>query len=533
MSRSSSFSSIDCNINRSTHPEPDQIAFPETTPTRHPCGPRQSIDLRDVVKDSMYREARNTFSQTPEHNYRESLDAISKFQEPNWYYNEPRELSRSKSYQFRDGSSFQVPKDCPRFSYDGRETNRLLFQSRENTKPMNSKQVEDLPRLSLDSRESSTRSLTTASRNPAPSVVAKLMGLETLPDSGSGSNSNSNSGSVSQKELGLGPIRTTPVESLKQSDLFGPIKMQNYSRNSVKEPTSPIWKNADMKPISRFPIEPAPWKQRDGGARSPQRPGSRVMKSPTKIQSPYSSVYGEVDKRLKDLQFTQSGKDLRALKQILEAMQSMEARKGGSEVMVKRNSVSVSNGRSERSNHPSNRGYDSPIVIMKPGKLVERSGMHVAEFPVNIPKSTRRENNGNGRHTVSRTPLPSSTKQQNLVKENVTSSGKSLGSISPRLQQKRAEVERRSRPPTPPAADSGKSKKQLTRQLSDTTSPGGRRRPKYSNIQHSDDHDHYRGQVSQEVVNAPEFIEQIDNLQSPSSIQQVCSSVHVILHYMY
>ncbi|CAH1428274.1 unnamed protein product [Lactuca virosa] len=519
MSRSSSFSSIDCNINRTTttHQEPDQIVFPETpsrdTPRPQSCGSRQSVDLRDVVKDSMYR------SQTPEHNYRE-------FQEPNWYYNEPRELSRSKSYQFRDGSSYPVPKDCPRFSYDGRETNRLLFQSK--TMNSNSKQVEDLPRLSLDSRESSTRSLNTVSRNPTPSVVAKLMGLDTLPDSGSGS------GSGSTKELGLGPIRTTPVESLKGSDHFGPIKMQNFSRNTLKEPTSPLWKNADMKPSSRFPMEPAPWKQRDGGARSPQRPGSRVMKSPTKIQSPYSSVYGEVDKRLKDLQFTQSGKDLRALKQILEAMQSMESRKEGNQsmesrkegtqVMVKRHSVSNSTqnerfsdrGRSHSHQNP----YDSPIVIMKPGKLVERSGMHVAEFPISIPKTTRRENGG-GRHTITNTKTP--TKQQNLVKENATNSGKISGSISPRLQQKRAELERRSRPPTPPVADSGKLKKQLTRQLSDTTSPGGRRRPKYSNIQQSDDQ--YHGQMSQEVVNTPEFSQQIDNMQSPSSIQEKSSLI--------
>ncbi|KVH99288.1 hypothetical protein Ccrd_022487 [Cynara cardunculus var. scolymus] len=542
MSRSSSFSSLD-NVNRTTHPEPDHLVFPETpsrdSGIRQSCGSqmsRQGLDLRDVVKDSMYREVRGfshkslTKDEAPEHlvNYRESNDA-------HWYYNEPIELSRSKSYQFRDGSSFSVPKDCPRFSYDGRETNRLSFQSRDNAKTMTSKQLEELPRLSLDSRESSTRSLNSFSRNPKtdsvisvdrgpiqarpPSVVAKLMGLETLPDSGS----------ASHKESVVGPIRTGPAEdgnslskSSQATDFFGPIKMQNSARSSLREPTSPCWKNSGMKPISRFPMEPAPWKQRDG-ARSPQKPGSRGMKSPTKIHSQYSSVYSEVDKRLKHLEFTESGKDLRALKRILEAMQSMEARKEGTH-MVKRHSITTQNERflggggrlsGDHQNPPSVtrgsnhlRAYESPIVIMKPAKLVERSGMggssvmHIEEFPIDTrkiftnskterdpnPKSARGQTAANitdmksgGRHT--RTP-PVSTKQQQFAKENT--SGKSLGSISPRLQSKRLELERRSRPPTPPP-ESGKSRKPPSKQLSELSSPGGRRRPKYSNIQQNDD----------------------------------------------
>ncbi|KAJ9568195.1 hypothetical protein OSB04_004161 [Centaurea solstitialis] len=278
MSRSSSFSSLD-NVNRTTHPEPDHFVFSETpsrdSGTRQSCSSqmsRQSLDLRDVVKDSMYREARGfshksvTKDEASDHlvNHRESNDA-------HWYYNEPRELSRSKSYQFRDGSSFTVPKDCPRFSYDGREMNRLSFPSRDNAKTTVSKQPEDqLPRLSLDSRESSTRSLNSFSRNPKtdsavsvdrgpiqarpPSVVAKLMGLETLPDSGL----------ASHKESGVGLIRTGPAEdgnSLSKSsqaiDFFGPIKMHSSARSSLREPTSPCWKNSGMKPTSRFPMEPA------------------------------------------------------------------------------------------------------------------------------------------------------------------------------------------------------------------------------------------------------------------------------------
>ncbi|KAK1407358.1 hypothetical protein QVD17_38972 [Tagetes erecta] len=562
MSRSSSFSSLDCNINKTTQQEPDPVVFPDTPSrdslTRQSCGSRLSVDLRDVVKDSMNRHKSTSKDEAHDHavNYRESLDALAKFQESNWYNNEPRELSRSKSYQIRDGPSFSVPKDCPRFSYDGRETNRLSFQSREISKTTGTKQTEELPRLSLDSRESSTRSL----RNPKsddvstanqgmiqsrpPSVVAKLMGLEDLPDSAS----------VKQKEPSLGPIRTSRVEdinllskSLKPIDLLGPVKMHSSSRNSPREPTSPLWRNPDMKPISKFPLEPAPWKQRDG-SRSPQRPVSRASRSPTKIHSSFSSVYSEVDKRLKDLEFTQSGKDLRALKQILEAMQSIESRKQGSPTMVKRPVASHNERFLDRQNPRGSdnlRAYESPIVIMKPAKLVERSGNLVEEFPTDdrktptnyIPKSTRRENivsinegKSGGRHTRNAVNAPGLNKQQQLAKENATTSGKSTGSISPRLLQKRPEVERRSRPPTPPS-DSSKLRKQSAKQVSESSSPGGRRRSKHSNIQqHDGQHHEVNGdskklsyketQASHEVVTTPEFFKEIDNRQSPSSIQE-------------
>ncbi|KAK1435860.1 hypothetical protein QVD17_01632 [Tagetes erecta] len=518
MSRSSSFSSLDCNINNKTsHQEPDQIVFPET-PSRDSLTrqSRQTVDLRDVIKDSMYKHTPTVKEDGPDHvvDYRESLDALAKFQESSWYCNEPREFSRSKSYQLRDGSSFSVPKDCPRFSYDERETNRLPFQSRDNPKAVISKQLEGRESSNSSIRNLESDDVISADRGPIqsrpPSVVAKLMGLEALPDSSSSN----------QKDSGLGH--------------FGPIKIHNSSRSSPREPTSPLWRNTEMKPVSRFPLEPAPWKQRDG-ARSPQRPVSRTLKSPTIIHSPFSSVYSEVDKRLKHLEFTQSGKDLRALKQILEAMQSIETRKEGTQTIVKRQPISTQNERfTDRQNSRGSnslRAYESPIVIMKPAKLVERLGMPVEDFLIddkkvmrnNIPKSTRRENTVNaaevrsgGRYT--RTTIGMS--KQQLNKENATTSGKSSGSISPRLSQKRPELERRARPPTPPV-DSNKSRKQSPKQGSELSSPGGRR-SKYSNIQQSDN----RGRNVKVESKNPSYkdpqvsSEEVDNMQSPISIHE-------------
>lgn len=54
------------------------------------------------------------------------------FKKPAGIRNEPGELSRSKYYEFRDGFSFLVSNDFPRFSYDGGETNCLLVVTNGN-----------------------------------------------------------------------------------------------------------------------------------------------------------------------------------------------------------------------------------------------------------------------------------------------------------------------------------------------------------------------------------------------------------------
>ncbi|KAJ0795685.1 putative protein LONGIFOLIA [Helianthus annuus] len=278
---------------------------------------RQNLDLRDVVKDSMHREARGL-----------SHNIVTENDSNNWCHDDPRELSRSKSCQFRDRIP-PVCKDYPRYSYDGRET---------NSRTAKSKQIRELPRLSLDSRQRSipvkpSNLISNHSRNPksngavdadkdlnqtrSSGVVAKLMGLETFP-------------------------------SLLSRDDGGSInKTTNSTRSSSKEPISPSRKIPDLRSISRVTIEPAPWKQRDG---------TRVIRSSMdSTRNHVSSVYGDVDKRVKNLEFAESGKDLRALKQVLEAMQAVEARKD------------VTNSEPDVS-----RGHESHIVIMKPAKLVKK-----------------------------------------------------------------------------------------------------------------------------------------------------------------
>lgn len=591
-SRSSSFSSLD--YNKTTQPEPsssDRIIFPETNSGESGMS-RQTVDLREVVKDSMYREAHHgfpvktgvkdetvdslfkhrdsprplQFSRSNEGSSRKqdlpvdlkesSLAVLSKFQETSWYHSEPRELSRSASYQSKDGSFFSIAKDAPRFSYDGRDMRYASFESRDSSK--SSLKFKELPRLSLDSRENSMRSFKSDSQpllNPLqrdggssnhsissqvrpPSVVAKLMGLETLPSS------------VSSSENVMNSERTSSVVDSGRTSKSPntPFQMFSSSKNLWKEPNSPRWKNSDptLKPASRFPIEPAPWKQHDGN-RTSQKTASKNMKSHSKIpNSSFPSVYSEIEKRLKDLEFSQSGKDLRALKQILEAMQAkglLESQKGedhqafvSQEEIERKYTNSMSGSRlvnqqklqhdfvslSAKRGANFSRSFESPIVIMKPAKLVEKSGIPASSVislddlsglprvqdggatsldsrksAVNsrassrdqILKSTTREkvptNVKNNTKTL-KSAQSSTTRTSLSSKENNTGSLKSSGSISPRMQQKRQELERRSRPPIPPP-DSSKPRRNSSKQGTESSSPGGRRRLKPTNLQHIDE----------------------------------------------
>ncbi|WOG92210.1 hypothetical protein DCAR_0311472 [Daucus carota subsp. sativus] len=602
-SRSSSFSSLD--FTRTAQPESlyfdsmisSEVPSKELTMRQlcaSPHSERQNVNLRDVVRDCMYRELREmsvkttTKEATSEflvgrkdlprplnsskvndaiyrncRNERQNLsvdleESLKDFAEARdirpWYLDEPSILSRSSSYQLRDGSLYSTPKDAPRYSYDERGRIHSSYGSHDSVKQ--TLKLKELPRLSLDSRESSMRSFnsdtqsslsksmqkdsgrlnehllpglhqTYKSQQRPPSVVAKLMGLESLP----------NSASNTEYMSGYDPVKEFEASSRssKVTDVYRPIQAFDSSRNARKEPTSPRWRNPDpgMKPISRASVEPAPWRLLDG-TRGSQKVVPRNSKSLQRAPSPFPSVYSEIENRLKDLEFRQSGKDLRALKQILESMQvkgqvntskeghgskfpnmqDHEHLTKGMNGKQKRNDQ-VHSHTSQRSN--SSRISESPIVIMKPAKSVKKPANRASDIPLDrlsnesrrhgfdfsdkknglartakdqIPKSDRREHieASNDMKSNFRTPrTQKSTRQQQLPAESTASSVKCSGSISPRLQQKRLELEKRSRPPISPSDSSKSRRQQSDKQQPELSSPGGRCRPKSSNLQPCDD----------------------------------------------
>ncbi|XP_015579923.1 protein LONGIFOLIA 1 isoform X1 [Ricinus communis] len=432
---SSSLSSLECN-NRASQLEP--CLFNQTTVTEthgrdsslHQLNAsfrssQQSPDLRDVVKDSIYREARGLSVKTAtkgesggqtlkyfdsprpvQHpnflnpkvsGLKESFQALHKLRESPW-----------KSSEGRRASSTSALKDARRFSCDGRE-------SRDASK--STVKLKELPRLSLDSRAGSVRGSSTGmksndlledlerrdrnsnnflsqqeepeSRTRLSNVVAKLMGLEALPDS------------MLVNENQTRHIKTNP--DVENHHFLGSPRTTEYKQNQIsgsprnlqKKPISPRMGIADSikKPIpnSKFPLEPAPWRHPDGSRTQTPVPKSRVTQP--KAPNTSLSVYGEIEKRLAQLEFKESGKDLRALKQILEAMQKTKElletkHEAPNSVIQKSNNSSLhSNSKSSslcnsRSNSPisaltretsSPDSFKSPIVIMRPAKFMQRA----------------------------------------------------------------------------------------------------------------------------------------------------------------
>ncbi|KAK7330277.1 hypothetical protein VNO77_24467 [Canavalia gladiata] len=572
---SSSKSSVDYRVQADA--PFDRIVFPKT-PLREPVmnqtstsphSGSHSLDLRDVVKDSMYREARGVYKDrdTPRHlplsqsingkqnvpiDLKESLQVLAKLREAPLHYVEPKELPRSLC-EVKDGHWHSISKDAPRFSYDGRELSGVSFESHDTVKfPP---KIKELPRHSLDSREGSWRTHSSdskhsnfsrnfnttgastsvnkvsslqqpsANRSRPPSVVAKLMGLEALPESYLDNDIKSNLSKTGS---------TQGNDRFSKNELIRPLQGSNSTTNSLKDPTSPRWKNPDLvvKPIScsRFPIEPAPWKQQDGN-QSSQKLTSRAIKATTRAADSFPSVNSEIEKRLNDLEFKQSGRDLKALKRILEAMQVkrlLDARKDeqASNVIGNQRDCEPKPSLIQHSmpvreqtikGSDSSRALESPIVIMKPTKLIEKTvissssvfqigglpdshklqsgGVHEHDekgivFNQSLRNSQRDAHTNFSEKKASSSKTIKSTqsqpRSQQFPQENSSSPIKNSGSLSPRMPQNKLDMEKHSCPPSP-TSDSHKPRRKSCKQTPEIGSPSRKLRPNVSSSQYCDD----------------------------------------------
>ncbi|KAK3012272.1 hypothetical protein RJ639_012942 [Escallonia herrerae] len=564
---SSTFSSVDCK--KTAQPEPWSSGQSISPQTPSPIMPkkqsnssldlrRQSLDLRDVVKDSMYREVRGL-----------SVKTVTKQGQAMKHVDSPRPLQQSTTVQPRvtgyEGSSRvlaklrEVPRNSVdkdgsvqrRFSYDGRESRDT---SKSNIK------LKELSRLSLDSREGSIRKSSYESRssnllkdiqtgngnssqllnlnqepgsNKRPSgVVAKLMGLEALPDSTSTDES---------QVMKVKPSQDEDSDAVSRSSGRGEESNQNQVsrclRVSHKDPASPRLRNANsvMKPTSssRFPLEPAPWRQADTG-RNSQKPAFTYTEAPSNTPIGSPSVYGEIEKRLTKLEFKASGKDLRALKQILEAMQKtrekLNKKEGESQTSKSspnyrsfdQESMSASE-QSQQGNYPvsptvkrtsSPKRYRSPIVIIKPAKQIDN--------PRNLYSSVIKAEDLTPRNSHLRDPSSRPQMDKKIIARTLRSSvssmvplqmsgedspnfGRSSRTVGPRPQQKKQSSH---------SSGSSRIRMQSSRQTIEASSPSRKQRPKSLSSQQGNDQS---SGFSSKLINLSHQVD-TTSLQSESNI---------------
>ncbi|KAF3777587.1 LONGIFOLIA 1 protein [Nymphaea thermarum] len=580
---SSSFSSAECNRSSLTGPP----CFDETLNSQKPHGSatdnkpgisspwnghtnfvpqtgRQTIDFREIVKESMYREMRglsiNTRAKDEIANHlaktrdsprslqvkkfvdecslksasakskmpidlNESLRVLARLKEGPWHAAEASDLTRV-SYGVKENSLCSVSREGPRFSYDGRETARSSFDSRDNMKPTS--KLKELPRLSLDGRDCSSRSSNfdmksssnlkglenrnshwDSENRQSPSIVAKLMGLDTVPSSRP---------VAVEGQKSLHSARTSNHSATPKVTEESRLDRSLLSPRTPREAVSPRGRNteATKRPICnpRFPIETAPWKHSEGNPASSKK-DLKAHDSQTKLQAS-QFVLTEIEKRLKQMKFQHSEKDVRAILDAMQAKMLLDTKK----VQPSRSQQFTAPKISLNQTHDehvletcnpnslptrqgcSSRAFESPIVIMKPAKYIDKysianSVIHCdsLSFPVSkrltgdlqqvdSRKSSRQPKDPtpitNGRESSIRVQTSVNKKlsiktedniqrnqnsqtrplqiSQQLNRDNAGSSSRTSDSLSPRLAQRKKEAERKGRNTSLP--DSSKPRRQ-------------------------------------------------------------------------
>ncbi|KAG1341953.1 protein LONGIFOLIA 1 [Cocos nucifera] len=630
----SSFSSFECN--KSTQGDFssfDQTFFAEKSPKNspkprssdtgtksicpEPCGDRpvastksnqQSLDFRDVVKDSIYKDTQNLSVKTSNqevktHSYKhrdsprpmlhsklmdetsklgidgkqkmpmdpkESLRVLKQLKEAPCYFSEASELPKS-SYEAKHASLDPVSSETPQFSCDGREFSRRSLDSRENSTSTAIKLTE-LPRLSLDSRESSLRSsnldwklnsllnnlertktkqrVSTTSNlqrllgspNHPSSVIVKLMGLEALPSLDSAAEE-----LITKKGNGLKGNNTSP-KPLRAITDSKDDQCPHSPKSSLKDSVRPKVKGCDsvvqQNYRSRSVTQAAYWRQQDGDRVSVK---TTLGYREAHMNQETEFVYSEIQKRLKELKFQQPNKDLRALKQILDAMNAkglLETKEGEDhlyKITVQENSsnhIPVGDyqiSRSQNVQKPSPKGstspraLESPIVIIRPAKSVKSSAPSLIpleglsdlqklrtsdpvdrkkgstngkmvkhqspkashkkcsnQFLLSMEKEFDRKTKENGGQRTRLHHMHGLPRPQESPRENSGSSVRTSSSLSPRLQQRKSEAEKKCSPPIPPNANKPQWQSP-NRQPSELVSPRGKLRLKPSHAPQSDD----------------------------------------------
>ncbi|KAK7394397.1 hypothetical protein VNO78_14924 [Psophocarpus tetragonolobus] len=539
-----SLSSSSCSSSMSSHEfnrtvqiestSRNRIRIPENTNSKvakkQPDTPRQQfLHFHHIVKGSMHKEAQGLSVKTvAKEEKKGQINGLK-------HIDSPRPLRSNKPVNAAVtvpseplhtlAKSKRKPWDSPRLSYD--ETFKSVTKHKE------------FPRFSLDSREGSHRGFNEGNKSynllkSSPKGYGR--NSSTMINQLQNSNTSKRSSSVVAKLMGLEalPECTQTFGSPKGASSCSTKKNELLARSSTSDEDKPQSRKAEsitnVMPYSPFALEPIPWRQSDA-SQSFQIQVSKGSESDMKASNSSLTVYGEIEKRVAELEFKKSGKDLRALKQILEAMQR---HKDSLDIARDRDSNSPSHNRNSSNLNESsklqsprvrqkdlesvtlemsnaNQGGKLPIVIMKPAKVTRKANdPYSTEFSIHGKSGLSKWSPGNptnGRLVDKQSAkcISSTTKTvKDTFGQQVRSSDKNnmrtsqlMQSLkvsqdsngectansggSPRLQKKFG-LERRSQPACP-SSDSGVNRREHNRQPTELSSPSTFPRQNFSNLQ--------------------------------------------------
>ncbi|VAH30966.1 unnamed protein product [Triticum turgidum subsp. durum] len=495
---------------------PDYLLDDTLTNTPSAQSSHPTLGIRNLVKDSIYRDTRDLSARTS------TTEAVA-------------------DHTYNRGDPATCLDESPSSDIQGKSKGTMDIKEG----PLRTREMDSRPKPNMDDTERSISFGSDKESNaeiqkeqPAaskrlPSVVAKLMGLEELPE-------------PSDNKV-ISPQAPKSVQERKQEHILLPLSLSSHN-----EPARRQHRNLDATirnvPNSKFPAETAPWKQERIVLPRKLPKGSKGAHGK---EQPAASVYSEIEKRLNDLDFQHSNKDLRALKQILDSMQAkglLQNKKREEASMLKlydddynnqevtdanprlscnTNSNQISEGAPSPSMEEESiaeKFFKSPIVIMKPANSADLLGdadppvvplRGLSDLPqlrtVNstdkrkMPKINRAaveqrlksspaapasqplasDRRPNGRNEVmsrkqkssSQLMTESSSRRQQLPRDN-NGMLKHKNSTSPRLPQKKLDMERRSRLPVPSPEANKNQRQSVDKSHLDTVSPRSKVRRK-------------------------------------------------------
>ncbi|XP_060172155.1 protein LONGIFOLIA 1 isoform X1 [Lycium barbarum] len=303
-------------------------------------------------------------------------------------------------FEVKEGtrSSWKFCKEAPRLSLDS----RAVVDAKGTLRPRDLRTKASV--LSANKGENTEDG--DDNQRPCPSVIARLMGLEPLPQS-------------SPETLPKVELRRSASESRVSRDLFNGrfVDGNHVDSKEINHPRSNI-SNTAMKDNAanerRSSMDRMGYPLKNEKIERPKASNRSLSSSPWKapqlrkcffdtadiFPEPKQTVslYGEIDKRLKMRGIDEPSKDLETLKQILEALQlkGLLHNKRPLEQIGQRNFVY----------DPTFSSDESPIVLMRPSRSVSPSHRRMAN---GTPPSNVRSRNVIGRrpNNLSSESLPS------------------------------------------------------------------------------------------------------------------------------
>ncbi|KAH1081386.1 hypothetical protein J1N35_021147 [Gossypium stocksii] len=316
-------------------------------------------------------------------------------------------------FEYKEGSArspWKFSKEAPRLSLDSRAVvdakgSLKPREIRTNASILSANQCED----EVDDSDNQRRS---------PSVIARLMGLEPIPDSNPEPNGKAQLRRSASEARGRDLFQYRFIDGvnfhLKQSQQpnfqNGGVSSNVVRENGAKQDRVIINRSDGLRNARAEPVK-APIRGLD------QRKCFYDSADFFPERKQAVNVYGEIEKRLKLRGIDEPSKDLETLKQILEALQL----KG---LLHSKKSPNQTNNRNFVYQHE-----QSPIVVIKPGRSPASTARRIAK---DSPPSNYRSRPGPRRNlNIDSPPTMSPRRDRPEIERNIRSQSRGKGSISP------------------------------------------------------------------------------------------------------